>query len=454
MRFDNLVLSETGTLKDAIEKFQKNHMGIVFIINKKDKVVGVLSDGDIRAALLTGCKLENSVRKYINRNFVYCFQDTPQEHIMKLLDARVHVVPIVDKNFILLDIVYAGKFADPKSYQIFSRAKSPMRISFAGGGTDITQYFIEHGGLVLNATINLYAHASLHRRSDSKITIYSHNLNQKIEACSLEDLNFDGRMDMIKAIIKILSPKFGFDLFLNSDVPPGSGLGGSSSIIAAIIGTFTIFLGEKLDNYDIAEMAFRAERLLANISGGWQDQYATVFGGFNLIEFNIHENIVHPLRINQDIISELEANLVLCFIGNKKNREAIFTEHKDKLSSGKKLKNYSEKIKEYTAEMKSSLLRGRLTDFGNCLDELWKIKKKFSHLISNQKIDQLYDYAKKNGAVGGKLLGAGNGGYFLFYTYRFKRFELENALTKKGFNIQPFTFDSLGLRSWSLRDIK
>ena len=200
-------------------------------------------------------------------------------------------------------------------------------------------------------------------------------------------------------------------------------------------------------NYEIAELAFHAERVVLNLSGGWQDQYATVFGGFNFIELKNDENIVNPLRISDDIKNELEDSLILCYTGMNHDSNTIHNDQKTKMNNAKQ-KKYAETSKDIAYEMKSKLLKGQIDNFGQLLGKAWETKKKFSSKISNKFLDNIYDFGIKNGALGGKLLGAGSGGFFLFYVPTYNKIKLMNALTKKGLQIETITFDNTGLRRW------
>lgn len=257
-------------------------------------------------------------------------------------------------------------------------------------------------------------------------------------------------MPLITSVLQLIKPDYGFELQVGSDFPMGSGLGGSAVVLSAIIGCFNQFREDRWDNHEIAEMAFQAERLNMNIAGGWQDQYATVFGGFNFMEFNNDNNVIHPLRLQGDVLSELEESLLLCYTGYP-HPKGVHTDQKNEMKRDDVLQAVLQN-KDLTYRMKKHLLRGQLFEFGKALDEAWKMKRSFSSMISSPELDAIYDLAKANGAIGGKILGAGGGGYYLFYAHPMKRFTLAQALEDKGLKTQRFTFDELGLQSWVLRE--
>lgn len=447
MTKDIYLINYQSSIKDALKSIEANNLGIIFI-QEDNKVIGTLTDGDIRRALLKNYTIESNVSDLINRNFVYLFKkDATRENILKILDNRIKVVPILNEKKEFITVVSQNNIDWNINEKVISKARSPLRISFAGGGTDITSYFYDEAGVVLNATINKFTHAILEKNTDKSIRIMSYDLNTELEANNLSKLEYDGKLDLIISLIKLIKPDYGFSLYTYSDVPPGSGLGGSAVLLSAIIGSFNNFRENKYTDYEIAELAFHAERIVMDLSGGWQDQYATVFGGFNYIEFKGSENIVNSLRINESIKVELEDSLLLCYTGITHNSGAIHDIQKENMMN-KKEKDYADVSKNIAYEMKSRLLKGDLDDFGELLDKAWATKKQFSKNITSDYLDEIYEFAIKNGAIGGKLLGAGGGGYFLFYVPTFKKQSLSKALTNKGLAIESFTFDDNGLRSW------
>jgi len=449
MKKNNFLIDENESLARALEKISLNMNGIVFVKRNK-RIVGSATDGDMRNEILKNKGISTPIKNVMNEYFTYLLEENAtRENILKLLDSKIKVVPILDKNFELVSIASDKNIDWNNEYKIISKAKSPVRISFAGGGTDLTTYFTSENGVVLNTTINKFAHAILQKRNDKKIIINSCDYDLLLEFKSIKYIEYDGNLDLIKSVIKLLNPEFGFELTTYSDVPPGSGLGGSAVVLSAIIGTFNNFRINKLNSHDIAELAFQAERIELGLSGGWQDQYATVFGGFNFMEFTEEENIINPLRISGNILNELEDSLILCYSGISHNSADIHDNQKENM---KKEKEFAEITKDIAYKMKSRLLKGRLDDFGELLHTAWTVKKNFSSKISNKYLDDIYSFALKNGALGGKLLGAGGGGYFLFYVPTFKKIKFISLLKNKGYEIDTFTFDEVGLRSWITKE--
>lgn len=451
MNLKNFLIKQSQTITEAFSLIDKNTHGAVFVVNENEEVVGMATDGDIRRWLISKPDMDAKIVNCMNKNFVHTNVQTPRERILKMLDHKIHLIPVLNSNGQLVDIITRSLFPLRADRRIFARAKAPVRVSFGGGGTDLTQFFMKNGGVVMNASIAKFSHALLKKREDESISIYSHDLKLQIEAADLSALlQRTHEMPLIISLLKLLKPNYGFDLQIGSDFPMSSGLGGSAVVLTAIIGCFNQFREDRWDNYEIAEMAFQAERLVLEVPGGWQDQYATVFGGFNFMEFSEDSNVVHPLRVGADLLCELEENLVLCYTG-KPHPTGVHKDQKEEMQKEEILK-LIEKNKLLTYKMKNYLLKGQLFDFGRCLHEGWMMKKQFSKKISDAELDKIYDVAMSNGACGGKILGAGGGGYFLFFAKPMQRYTLETALGSMGYKTERITFDHHGLQSWTVKE--
>ena len=452
MDFSLFQIAADEPLRTALAMIDENKCGMVLVRDAEEVVVGIATDGDIRRELLQGASLDDPIFRCCNRDFVWADQGTPRESLLKQLDQMIKVLPVLDERRRLVDIVSRNRLPIPEEMQVYARSRAPVRISFGGGGSDLTHYFRTDDGAVINAAVAIYSHATLRKRGDKKIFIHSRDLDATLEADDLfSALGQPGPFGLIQAILKTLHPCFGFDLYLHSDFPMKSGLGGSAVVAAAILGCFNQFRQDKWDAHELAELAYQAERIYLGVEGGWQDQYATVFGGFNFIEFRLDQNLVHPLRLHPDIICELEESLILCDTGIVHNSGDI---HEDQRAQMQKtnVQDYVRANVALSYRIRDHLLRGRLFDFGKALHETWEFKRKFSDKISSSHLDTIYNGALENGAVGGKLLGAGGGGFFLFYVLPFRRYELIDYLKAEGNTVRPFRFDSDGMRAWTVRD--
>lgn len=454
MSLNSFLISEHSPLREALARIESNHHGIILTFDASDMVSGLATDGDIRRKLLAGASLEDPIASCTNSDFVWADQATSRELLLKQLDHRIRVIPVLDEARRLVGIVSRDHLPTQVEERTYARARSPVRISFGGGGSDLTHFFAGEGGAVLNTTISLYSHATLRVRSDEQVVIYSRDLAESLQADNLRTaLAQSGRFGLIQALLKAVHPDFGFELYLHSDFPMNSGLGGSAVVSAAVLGCFNQFRQDRWDLHEIAELAFQAERLYLGVAGGWQDQYATVFGGFNFMEFRMDQNIVHPLRIHPDILLELEESLILCDTGTSHDSGDIHQDQRQHMQREDIRKKVQSNV-ELTYRMRNHLLRGRLLQFGQSLHEAWELKRQFSGKISNSRLDRIYQGAREHGAVGGKLLGAGGGGFFLFYVSPFRKYDLILNLESVGLSVRPFRFEQDGLRTWSARESK
>jgi D-glycero-alpha-D-manno-heptose-7-phosphate kinase len=445
------IISDKRSLKDAIKKIESNHFGFVVTCDDENAINGFITDGDVRRALIKDSSLEQNVSVFSTKNFAFAHKDSSRENILKRLDSKIKVIPILDDNNQLVEIVTKNSIPLIKEREIYAHSRSPVRLSFGGGGSDLTHYFNDYGGAVINITISLYSHAFLRKRNDSQIYINSADLKSEITASDLDDLfSKQSEFGLITSVIKSIEPDFGFELYINSDYPMSSGLGGSAVVSSAVIGCFNEFRTDKWDDHEMAELAYQAERILFNVAGGWQDQYATVFGGFNFMEFRREQNIVHPLRLNKNVINELQECLILCDTKITHDSGAIHKHQKD-TSKSQNIKDVIRKNVDLTYQIRNALLKGNLQTFGKNLHKAWELKRQTSSKISNSHLDDIYNGAISNGAVGGKLLGAGGGGFFIFYVDPSKKFELMDYLKTQKLGVTNFSFDFDGLQSWSVR---
>ncbi len=334
------------------------------------------------------------------------------------------------------------------------RSKAPLRLSFAGGGTDVLPYAAEQGGLVLSATIDKYAYGTLRPSTDGSVTVRSLDYDIVAKYHLGDALPFDGELDLVKAAYKVLGGENGqgVEFFLHSDAPPGSGLGSSSTMVVALIGLFQEWQRLPLTNYEIAAQAYHIEREVLGIRGGMQDQYAATFGGFNFIEFHGQTAIVNPLRVATSTLNELEYRLLLCYTGRTRLSGNIIRTQVDNYVRGEvDVLAAMGQLKQIAVDMKNALLQGRLDDFGSLLHDGWENKKRMAAQITTQGIDELYATARAHGALGGKITGAGGGGYLLLYCEFDKKHVVAEKLEALGGQIVEFTFDHHGLQTWEVR---
>ena len=454
MQIDKFLIIEGATLREALSRIELNHHGVIFTVDKIGRVTGMATDGDIRRGLLEGLTLDGKIMSCINTQFIFEDSATPREFLLKKLDSNIQIIPLLDSDRRLVEIVSRDHLPVRAEEAVFARARAPARISFGGGGSDLTHFFHNQDGAVINTSISLYSHATLRVRNDDKINIDSMDLKETLHTDNLKQaIEKEDRFSLIKALLRVIKPDFGFDLYLHTDFPMNSGLGGSAAVSAAVLGCFNQLRLDQWDLHELAELAFQAERLYLGVAGGWQDQYATVFGGFNFIEFKMEQNIVHPLRIHPDILLELEESLILCDTGLVHDSGKIHEDQKRQMEDHMIRQLVENNIK-LSYQIRNQLLRGKLLDLGHSLHDAWQIKRQFSAKISTVHLDRIYEEARAHGVVGGKLLGAGGGGFFLFYVPQFKKHELLKHLEESKLQVRPFRFEQEGLRAWSVREYK
>lgn len=452
MNLNLFLISGEATLRAALEKITINQHGFILSTDPLGSVNGLATDGDIRDKLLSGVTLDEPIKSCVNINFVWAPLGSSRESLLKKLDHQVRFIPILDAQRRLVDLVSSDRFPIQREGLVYARARAPVRVSFGGGGSDLTHYFRDNIGAVINATISLYSHATLRLRNDKKIVVQSRDIGGVLVANNFnEAINQKGSFGLIQALLRTIAPDYGFELYLHSDFPMKSGLGGSAVVSAAILGCFNQFRRDQWDLHELAEIAYQAERVHLGIAGGWQDQYATIFGGFNFMEFGMEQNIVHPLRIHADYLLELEESLVLCDTRTTHDSGDIHQDQHRKMQQ----ENIRQQVKsnvDLTYKMRNQLLRGNFLEFGRSMHQAWQLKKQFSKRITTPELDSIYDAALNAGAIGGKLLGAGGGGFFIFYVPPYQKLELMGALQALNQVVRPFRFESAGLCSWTARE--
>ena len=333
------------------------------------------------------------------------------------------------------------------------RSRAPVRISFAGGGTDVSPYPEERGGCVISTAINKYSFTSL-KTHDSKFIKMSTHGSTELLLESMEETVMDGNFDLAKTVLMEIKPKDGLEIFFRNDVPPRSGLGSSAAGFVSLIGAFNSAYKMGFSRHKIAQLAFDLERNRLKIKGGKQDQFASAYGGFNFIEFKENKVKVNPLRLKPAVLNELEKNLILVFTRKreKQGHDIIADQTKSLLTKKKDVLNAFDSAKAIAIEMKNVLSKADMEGFGKLLHEGWVEKKKYSKHISNPFIDKLYEKALHAGAIGGKISGAGGGGHMVFYCYPDKEINVKEALASMGATHIPFSFDFKGLQTWSVKE--
>jgi D-glycero-alpha-D-manno-heptose-7-phosphate kinase len=436
----------------AVKIIESSRLQCVFVMDMKNVLLGIVTNGDVRRYLLHGGDIEAPVTACMNKGFRAVKVGASREELLKLFDLGLSVIPKIDQQGRLVDLMTQEYVLTSPEGPVLARARAPVRISFGGGGSDLTYYFIDNPGLVLSTTIALFCHVTLIPRSDQSIKLHSEDLGTSEQYISLVELLQAPIKTLLNSVISVIKPSYGFDLYVRSDFPVGSGLGGSSAVATAIVAAFNEFRIDHWSTYEIAELSFHAERLCFGVAGGWQDQYASAFGGFNLIELDGTKNFVHPIRLDVATINELEECLILCDSRTKHDSGYLHQQQREAMTQTNNVVSITQMV-EVCREMHKHLIRGELKEFGLCLDRAWRLKRTFSSSVSNDNLDNIYNVAIEAGALGGKLLGAGAGGFFLFFVQPQYRQAVAQSLRNIKCTLSNFRFEAEGVASWRTKII-
>lgn len=350
--------------------------------------------------------------------------------------------------------MYHGKIAANQTV----RARAPLRLGLAGGGTDLPAYSERFGGMVLNATIDRYAFAFIAPNLDGKIRFRARDIDVEEThglAATLPASRLHLHRGAYEAFVREHNggEPLAIDVTTTVDSPQGSGLGSSSALMVALVEAYAKLLDVPLGPYDVAHLACRIERIDLILSGGKQDQFAAAFGGINFIEFHARDRvIVNPLRIRDSILNELESSLAICFSGQSRSSDAIIARQNAALGGSSEVSlEAMHHLKEEAVEMKDALLLGDIMAMGRVLDRSWQSKKQTATGISNPLIEQFLEIGMKSGAIAGKVSGAGGGGFLMFVVPPEKRLDLVRALHAEGGQASPVKLTHKGSETWIAR---
>ncbi|CAN5210189.1 dehydrogenase [soil metagenome] len=335
-----------------------------------------------------------------------------------------------------------------------TRARAPLRLGLAGGGTDLSPFCDEFGGAVLNATIDRYAFASILPREDGRVVFEADDIG--ISESFEPGAPLHAELVLHRGVYERMiaehnsGERLSLTIKTTVDAPAGSGLGSSSALVVALVDGMRSILGAPLGNYDVAHLAYEIERIDLGLSGGRQDQYAAAFGGVNFIEFLQNDRvIVNPLRISDAICNELESSLVICFSGRSRQSAAIIDQQTSGLKAAREdTMTAMHKLKADAGEMKRALLVGDIDRMSEVLNESWKAKKATAHGVSNAGLDALFDLAMNKGALAGKVSGAGGGGFMFFLVHPENRYRLIQALNAAGGQASTVKLVQRGCETW------
>ncbi len=339
------------------------------------------------------------------------------------------------------------------------RSRAPLRLGLAGGGTDVSPYCDQHGGAVLNVTIDLYAYTIIEPTDGTQVVFTAADLGTRFEAAADDTTSPEGPLVLHRAVYRRIVRDFNggrplpCEITTFCDAPPGSGLGTSSTVVVSLVKAFVEWLNLPLGEYEIAHLAFEIERIDAGLGGGRQDQYAATFGGVNFMEFQPGDRvIVNPLRVKNWIISEMETSLVLFDSGVSRSSARIIKEQTDNLTrhSGTTL-DAMHAIKADAYHMKECLLRGDFDRFAACMRKSWDSKKRLADNVTTGHIDEVVQAALDAGARAGKVSGAGGGGFVTLLVAPKRRMDVIRALSKQEGRVMTCHFTRHGTEGWKIQ---
>lgn len=329
-------------------------------------------------------------------------------------------------------------------------SKAPLRLGLSGGGTDLAPFCFENEGKVLNITINQYAYTTIEKSNN----VFFESLDLGIS----ETLKETKKLKLHKETYIYFMEHYNNNKNINISVKTlceaerGSGLGSSSTIVVSMVKAYDKLLSIGLDNYQISEIAYHIERNICKFDGGYQDQYAAAFGGLNYLEFKKEGYvIVNQLKCKQEILDELESMMILYFCGISRDSENIIKSQKKEIKSKKSSYNAMKKLINESEKFKDCLLKGDINYLLKVFERGWELKKKTSSLVSNKKIEEAFNLAFDEGALCGKVSGAGGGGFILFFCPLDKKIEIENKLNSLNGKVVKCKFINKGALAWKTK---
>lgn len=431
---ENYTISEDVEIRLAMKILNSNQFKILFICKKNTNIViGSLSDGDIRRHVIGGGSLEEKVKTACRRDFVYLNTFDKIDKILKMFDRKIQAIPVLNEFNELIEIKTKFEFSQ-NDVPTKIAVRVPVRVSFGGGGSDTSAYISNFNGCTLSTTVSIFTYCHL-EKNESFFSVNLHDYKKSLEANSFQELMTklaeDDDFKLVSATIEVMRPDYPFKLSIHSDFPPQSGLGGSSAICVGILAAFQELNGYRTTPKELAGIAYHAERHVAKIAGGWQDQYAAAYGGINFIEFTRDGDVITPLMLRKEIIAKLESSMLLIKIDGTHNSSDIHKDQQIKTQT-KDIQSFIKKNVEICRSIKNAILIGDIHKFGTLLNKSWNLKKNFSEKISNQKVDYIHNFIIQKGAIGGKLIGAGGAGRFLVVIPSEKLSDFKKELSIEG----------------------
>ena len=439
----NYVIQYSDSVESAAKMLLEAPNRLLVVLDDENKVAGVVTQGNLRDA-----NLHDRLESVMQRDFKFVMEGYDPSALAQIFDQKVHSVPVLSEDKRLLEVIDHSSIRGFGARSDLFYSRTPARVSLAGGGTDFTNFFTNHGGGGLCVAVNRYAYATLRVRQDKTITVTSQDTGEKFKVDSLSAIDTVGKLGIVVMAIKHVGPSFGFDLFISSEFPPGSGLGGSAAVVSSVLGVLLEAAGMSLRKEEIARAAFEIERVHLAIAGGWQDQYSTVFGGVCSLSYSDKAVVATPVKVDPAQRMAFESSAVMVHTGAAHHGQVV------QISNARPKNHTPDEVAkglELITQARLCFQRGSMSGLGKILSRSWEMKKAGNSIVSNPEIDSIYEHVMSDGAFGGKLLGTGGGGYFFFLMPVDKKQSIINRMTGRGLDAFSVSIDEFGLQAWEVR---
>lgn len=441
------IISINSEISVVLERIEIFKIKTFYVVDDQNKLIGVISDGDIRRQMIRGFNKEDNIRAFINcEPQYYIFDEISNSTLPKILN-HTKRLPVVNQQKQLLGFYPKSEEQDDFSPNSTATAIAPVRVSFAGGGSDLNYWFDNHDGCVVNAAIQKYARVKVSRNYTTTFNIFSYNTNEKL-SIDLKDLEAYQSPPLL-IIVKCLSSfgvMDGLDIDIFCDFGPGTGLGGSSSLVIATLTALSKIYKYQLSVRELVELSYQIERNIVGISGGWQDQIISAFGGLCITRFYNKTYDTFKIALSEKNIDIMNSQMFLAPIGNRRDSSQVHALQRRESTEAGYVKKM-QKIVSLADECARLLGQEKIEDLGTILHKGWQLKKGLGDFISNREIDDRYEFLIKSGAAGGRLLGAGVSGYIFVIVRSENQLRFIKACADENIPIERVCLDCQGARA-------